>query len=362
MPESTTNSDKTAHPDAARDTPPEASGANGQPASTVQTADGASPTASAYPAEPSPHITEVFERDGVTASFEFFPPKNADAAENLYTAIAELEELRPSFVSVTYGAGGSTRELTRDLVLRIRRETNLHPMPHMTGVCHTPEEVDAMLEGYARAGVRNIMALGGDPPQAEGAPTGRRAGENPFAHFRYGADVVRAIRKFSDTHLGRDRAFGIGVGGYPEGHAATPNRLTEMDHLKAKVDAGADFIITQLFFDNHDFYDFRERCELAGIKIPIVAGIMPITSTKGMAKMADLAAGSRFPAPLLRALRRAGDEPDLVRRVGLHWATEQCRDLLDHKVAGLHLYTLNKSKATREIYRTLGVRDSRAFG
>ncbi|MEQ8845365.1 MAG: methylenetetrahydrofolate reductase [NAD(P)H] [Phycisphaerales bacterium] len=357
MPQSTTNSDKTARQGAAPDTPR----ANSQPAPTSH-----APTASAYPAEPSPHITEVFERDGVTASFEFFPPKNAEAAENLYTAIAELEELRPSFVSVTYGAGGSTRELTRDLVLRIRRETNLHPMPHMTGVCHTPEEVDAMLEGYAKAGVRNIMALGGDPPQSPGPdggakPTGRRAGENPFAHFRYGADVVRAIRTFSDTHLGKDRAFGIGVGGYPEGHAATPNRLTEMDHLKAKVDAGADFIITQLFFDNHDFYDFRERCELAGIKIPIVAGIMPITSTKGMAKMADLAAGSRFPAPLLRALRRAGDEPDLIRRVGLHWATEQCRDLLDHKVAGLHLYTLNKSKATREIYRTLGVKDSRAL-
>jgi len=314
---------------------------------------------------PSDHITDLFTRDGVTASFEFFPPKNEQAAESLYAAIAELEELKPSFVSVTYGAGGSTRELTRDLVLRIRRETSLHPVPHMTGVCHTPAEVDSMLQGYANAGVRNIMALGGDPPHAGAAPAngadGGASTDDPFAHFRYGVDVVKAIRTFSDAHLPSDRRFGIGVGGYPEGHAATPNRLTEMDHLKAKVDAGADFIITQLFFDNHDFYDFRERCDLAGIKVPIVAGIMPITSTKGMARMADLAAGSRFPAPLLRALRRAGDEPDLVRRVGLHWATEQCRDLLDHKVAGLHLYTLNKSKATREIYRTLGVKDSRAL-
>lgn len=319
----------------------------------------------AAPVTPSEHISEIFKRDGVTASFEFFPPKNAESAESLYTAIAELEELKPSFVSVTYGAGGSTRELTRELVLRIRRETALHPMPHMTGVCHTPDEVESMLEGYANAGVRNIMALGGDPPVVEGkdggTATGRRSGEDPFAHFRYGADVVRAIRTYSDTHLGADRAFGIGVGGYPEGHAATPNRLKEMDHLKAKIDAGADFIITQLFFDNHDFYDFRERCDLAGIRVPIVAGIMPITSAKGMGRMAELAAGSRFPAPLLRALRRAGDDPDAVRRVGLHWATEQCRDLLDHKVAGLHLYTLNRSKATREIYRTLGVKDSRAL-
>ncbi len=315
------------------------------------------------PPTPSAHIRDIFKRDGVTASFEFFPPKNADSAESLYAAISELVPLRPSFVSVTYGAGGSTRELTRELVLRIRRETPLHPIPHLTGVCHTPGEVESMLEGYAKAGVRNIMALGGDPPLDAGARngTGGGGGDDPFAHFRYGADVVRAIRTYSDTHLGKDRAFGIGVGGYPEGHAATPNRLKEMDHLKAKIDAGADFIITQLFFDNHDFYDFRERCDLAGIRVPIVAGIMPITSTKGMGKMAELAAGSRFPAPLLRALRRADDAPEFVRRVGLHWATEQCRDLLDHKVAGLHLYTLNKSTATREIYRTLGVRDSRAL-
>jgi len=302
------------------------------------------------------HFREIRARDGVTASFEFFPPKTRDSAESLYNAVSELVPLRPSFVSVTYGAGGSTRELTRELVLRIRRDTPLNPMPHMTGVCHTPDEVDQMLEGYAEVGVRNIMALGGDPPQADD-----NGQADPFAHFRYGVDMVRAVRAFSDRHLDASSAFGIGVGGYPEGHAATPNRLKEMDNLKAKVDAGADFIVTQLFFDNHDFYDFRERCELAGIRVPIIAGIMPITSAKGMAKMADLAAGSRFPAPLLRAIRRCGDDPDAVRRVGVHWATEQCRDLLDHKVAGLHFYTLNKSKATRDIYRTLGVRDSRAL-
>lgn len=302
----------------------------------------------------APHISELFARDGVTASFEFFPPRSREAADGLYQAISELAPLRPSFVSVTYGAGGSTRELTRDLVRRLITQTPLHPVPHMTGVCHTPAEIDAMLEAYAAAGVRNIMALGGDPPADHN-------GADPYQHFRHGVDVVRAVRAFSDRHLDQARALGIGVGGYPEGHAATPNRLLEMDHLKAKVDAGADFIVTQLFFDNHDFYDFRERCELAGIKAPIIAGIMPITSTKGMARMAELAAGSRFPAPLLRALRRAGDDADLVRRVGVHWATEQCRDLLDHKVAGLHLYTLNKSTATRDIYLTLGVRDSRAL-
>ncbi|MEO1007594.1 MAG: methylenetetrahydrofolate reductase [NAD(P)H] [Planctomycetota bacterium] len=302
------------------------------------------------------HIRDIFERDGTTASFEFFPPRSAEAAEGLFDAVHELVPLRPSFVSVTYGAGGSTRELTRDLVHRIRRESPLTPIPHLTGVCHTPAEVEQMLEGYAAAGVRNIMALGGDPPGNYDQSSG-----DPFEHFRHGIDVVRAIRGFSERHLERGTQLGIGVGGYPEGHPATPNRLEEMDHLKAKVDAGADFIATQLFFENRDFYDFRERCELAGVRVPIVAGIMPVTSVKGMRRMAELAAGARFPASLLRALRRAGDDAEAVRRVGVHWATEQCRDLLDHKVAGLHFYTLNRSTATREIYRALGVRDSRAF-
>ncbi|MBZ0171792.1 MAG: methylenetetrahydrofolate reductase, partial [Phycisphaerales bacterium] len=154
------------------------------------------------------------------------------------------------------------------------------------------------------------------------------------------------------------RGFGVAVAGFPEGHPETPNRLIEMDHLKAKVDAGADCIVTQMFFDNRDFYDFRHRCELAGIRVPIIAGLMPILSEKGMRRMADLAAGAKFPASLLRAIRRASGNADAVRRMGVHWATEQARDLLDNGVNGIHFYTLNKSTATREIYRTLGVSDS----
>jgi methylenetetrahydrofolate reductase (NADPH) len=173
---------------------------------------------------------------------------------------------------------------------------------------------------------------------------------------------VRAVRTFGDRgrHPSR-RGFAIGVAGFPEGHSDTPNRLREMEHLKSKVDEGADFIITQLFFDNRDFYDFRDRCELAGIRVPVIAGIMPITSIVGMKKMAELALGARYPAPLIRAINRAGGNDEAIRRVGVHWATEQCRDLLDHKVAGIHLYTLNKSSATREIYATLGVQDSLAL-
>ena len=150
------------------------------------------------------------------------------------------------------------------------------------------------------------------------------------------------------------------MAGFPEGHPATPNRLKEMDYLKQKVDAGADYVCTQLFFDNHDFYDFRERCDLAGVRVPIIAGIMPITSKAGMVRMAELALGARFPAALLRAVNRCADD-EAVARVGVHWATEQCRDLLHHGVRGLHFYTLNRSDATRQVYRNLGVADSVAL-
>src|SRR5205085_2404553 len=195
--------------------------------------------------------------------------------------------------------------------------------------------------------------LGGDPPR------GQEQHDRSSDAYHHACDLVRHIQRFnaSGGHPDR-RGFGIGVAGFPEGHPATPNRLREMDYLKEKIDAGADYIVTQLFFDNRDFYDFRERCELAGIRVPILAGIMPITSGKGLERMAELALGARFPAPLLRALARCGGDEAYVRRVGTHWATEQCRDLLDHQVRGIHFYTLNRSKATREIYAYLGGKDT----
>jgi methylenetetrahydrofolate reductase (NADPH) len=300
------------------------------------------------------HIKDIFERDGTTFSFEFFPPKGPQEAEDLLATIASLEELKPSYVSVTYGAGGSTRELTHDLVVRIKARTSVETVPHLTCVGHGADEVDEILERYAAAGVSNILALGGDPPKD--AAGGDRARRDAFPHA---ADLVRFIGRFNQSGRHPDpRGFGIGVAGFPEGHPETPNRLLEMEYMKAKVDAGADYICTQLFFDNRDFYDFRDRAELAGIRVPVVAGIMPVLSLQGMKRMAQLALGARFPAPLVRALARAGDNPDAVRRVGAHWATEQCRDLLDHRVAGIHFYTLNRSDATRQIYRTLGAPDS----
>lgn len=296
------------------------------------------------------HIRDIFASERTTVSFEFFPPKTVLEAEALYENIAQLEALQPSFVSVTYGAGGSTRELTHDLVVRLKTTTALNPVPHLTCVCHTPDDIEEILTKYSAAGVSNVLALGGDPPRNL---AGYRREDDAFRHA---ADLVAFIRERGRRAGGT--GFGIGVAGFPEGHPATPNRLEEIDHLKAKIDAGADYICTQLFFDNRDFYDFRERCEIAGIRVPIIAGIMPITSLHGMKRMAQLALGARFPAKLLRALGRAEADSEAVRSVGIHWATEQCRDLLDNDVRGLHFYTLNKSDATRRVYSNLGLKDS----
>lgn len=298
------------------------------------------------------HVADIFSRDGLTTSFEFFPPRNPQGWESLYATIAEFEALGPSFVSVTYGAGGSTRDQTHELVSRLRRVTRLDPIPHLTCVGHTTAEIEALLERYAADGVSNILALRGDQPRDGSATTQR-------GDFPHAADLVRFVRRFNASGRHPDpRGFGIGVAGFPEGHPETPNTLVQMDHLKAKIDAGADWICTQLFFDNRAFFDWRERCELRGIKVPVLAGIMPITSTAGLLRMADLAAGTRFPASLLRSIDRCGGDEEAVARVGIHWATEQCRDLLDRGVRGLHFYTLNRSGATRRIYETLGVRTS----
>lgn len=295
------------------------------------------------------HITDIMRGNSPMFSFEFFPPKTKEAAETLYQTIRDLESYMPHFVSVTYGAGGSTRDLTHDLVERIQRTTKLDPIPHLTCVCHNEGEIEGILLRYAKSAIGNILALGGDTPLGIAYDQSRDS-------FQHAIDLVKFIRRFNEsgTHPDR-RGFGIGVAGFPEGHPATPNRLLEMDYFKAKVDAGADYIVTQLFFDNRDFLDFRERCALADIHIPIIAGIMPITSIGGFKRIAELAGGARFPAKLLRALQRSQGDPEMVKRVGLHFAIEQCHDLLDNDVAGIHFYTLNRSDATRVIFDSLGI-------
>ncbi len=299
------------------------------------------------------HICDIFANWRTTFSFEFFPPKNDAAAEQLYRNIAELEALHPSFVSVTYGAGGAGRQLTHDLVVRLKRETACDPIPHLTCVCHNEAEIGDILARYAEHGISNVLALSGDVPK------NRKDHDRSRDAFVRAADLVAYIKKFNAGGAHPDpRGFGIGVAGFPEGHPSTPNRALEIDYLKAKVDAGADYVVTQLFFDNRDFHDYRERCELAGIRVPILAGIMPITSINGMKRMSEIALGARIPAKLQKAVLRCAGDDDYVRNVGIQWATEQCRDLLDSSARGIHFYTLNKSTATREIYANLGVKDS----
>jgi methylenetetrahydrofolate reductase (NADPH) len=303
------------------------------------------------------HIRDIMRGNSPTFSFEFFPPKTLEAAEALYQTIRDLEAYMPNFVSVTYGAGGSTRDLTHDLVERIQHTTQVDPIPHLTCVCHNQQEIEEILLRYAKSAIGNILALGGDRPVGIAYDKSRD-------RFQHAIDLVKFIRRFNESGAHPDRrGFGVGVAGFPEGHPATPNRLVEMDYFKAKVDAGADYIVTQLFFDNRDFLDFRERCALAEIHIPIIAGIMPITSISGVKRMAELAGGARFPAKLLRALQRCQSDPEIVRRVGIQYALEQCHDLLDNAVAGIHFYTLNRSDASQVIFDNLGIprrRDAQA--
>jgi len=295
------------------------------------------------------HITDIIRGNSPTFSFEFFPPKTPKAAETVYQTIRDLELYMPHFVSVTYGAGGSTRDLTHDLVERIQHTTKLEPIPHLTCVCHKEDEIEEILLRYAKSAIGNILALGGDRPAGIAYDKSRDS-------FQHAIDLVKFIRRFNESGAHPDRrGFGIGVAGFAEGHPATPNRVVEMDYFKTKVDAGADYIVTQLFFDNRDFLDFRERCALNEIHIPIIAGIMPITSISGLKRIAELAGGARFPAKLLRALQHYQNDPEMVRRVGIQYALEQCRDLLDNNVAGIHFYTLNRSDATRVIVDRLGI-------
>jgi len=296
------------------------------------------------------HIRDILANSKPSLSFEFFPPRSDSAWDELYQTIRDLEPLKPAFVSVTYGAGGTTREMTHDLVVRIKETTSIPPVPHLTCVGHSKADVQQILDRYAAAGVSNILALRGDPPNDQPNYDWSQG------DFRYATDLVNFVREYNESGKHPDsRGFGIGVAGFPEGHPATPNRMNELDHLKAKVDAGADYICTQLFFDNHDFLDFRDRCSLAGIDVPIIAGVMPVTSTKGMKRMAELAAGARYPAKLIRSLNRAQNDADAVERVGIHYAAEQCSNLLDEGVDGIHFYTLNKSRATQEIFQSIGL-------
>ena len=273
---------------------------------------------------------------GRTFSFEFFPPKTDAAQLSLGRTIAELEGLNPAFVSVTYGAGGSTRERTRDLVVWMRKETNISPMAHLTCVGHTHADIDAILDTYQAAGIENILALGGDPPTD---PADVRPSD-----YAYALDLVE--------HL-RDRGgFSIGVAAHPEGHPRSASRADDRRFLADKL-RRADFAITQFFFEAEHYVRMVDELAALGVTKPVIPGIMPVTNRGQVQRMAELS-GAAFPAWLAARLDGV-DDPDEVRRIGVDAATDLCAELLAAGAPGLHFYTLNRSTATREIYANLGL-------
>jgi len=276
-------------------------------------------------------IDQLLGRGGPSISFEFFPPKTDAGFGQLFSAIEELRPLKPSYVSVTYGAGGSTRQKTVDLVGRIQNELEIRAMAHLTCVGHTAEEIGGILDELWKSGIRNVLALRGDPP----------AGQSQFVAtpggFGYANELVGYVKSRRD--------FCIGVAGYPEGHPQCLNRTRDLEHLKAKVDAGGCFVITQLFFDNAEFYRFRDEARAMGIAAPIIAGIMPITNVSQIKRFVSMC-GAKIPHRLLKKLEGVEADPEAVHRTGVEYAAMQCADLLFNEVDGLHFYTLNKSKAT----------------
>jgi len=273
---------------------------------------------------------------GRTVSFEFFPPKTDAAQAQLVRALRDLEALEPSFVSVTYGAGGSTRERTHDLVVGMLRTTALTPMAHLTCASHSRLDLAEILVRYRRAGLENLLALGGDPStDPDAAPTELAVAEELV-------DLARSIGGFS-----------LGVAAHPELHPRSPDRASDRRHLAGKL-AKADFAITQFFFRAEDYLRLRDDLAGLGCTKPLVAGIMPILSLKAVSRMAQLS-GAAVPTEVVERIAAAGEDPENVRRAGVEVATELCQALLAEEVPGLHFYTLNQSTATREIAANLAL-------
>lgn len=283
-------------------------------------------------------ICDILSTGKPTVSFEFFPPKTDQGFQDLFETIKALQPLAPDYVSVTYGAGGSTRRKTVELVKRIKAEIGIEPMAHLTCVGSTKDEIDEILAELKAGGTDNVLPLRGDPPRGE---TEFKAVEGGFA---YASELVGFVRSRYE--------FCLAGACYPEKHpeAADPN--TDLDNLKRKVDAGVDFLITQLFFDNADFYRFRDRCAAAGIDLPLIAGIMPIRDVKQIKRFTNMI-GASLPSDLLNKIEGVEDDNEAVAQVGMYHSARQCEDLLANDVSGLHFYTLNRSTATRAIFQEI---------
>ena len=267
-------------------------------------------------------------------SFEFFPPKDEAGVDRLFETVARLQAYDPAYVSVTYGAGGSTRKLTVDLVTRIKREVGLEAMAHLTCVGATRQEISSVLDQLREGGVENVLALRGDPPKGEAAFVKSEGG------FGYASELTAFIRSGWD--------FCLAGACYPECHPESASADSDLIHVKHKVEAGAELLVTQLFFDSKDYFSYVARARAMGISVPIIAGIMPITNVSQVKRFTALC-GAAIPAPLLKRLEAAGSDAEAVQVIGVEHAAAQCRELLDGGAPGIHFYTLNRSRATVDV-------------
>ena len=283
-------------------------------------------------------IAELYDQSDPVVSFEFFPPKTDAGYRSLFRTIQELKQLSPGFVSVTMGAGGSTRTKTVDITIEIMREIGLVTMCHLPCTGFRPDEVGSILDQLEAGGVRNVLALRGDPPADDPDFV------SPSDGFQYANELVEYIADRGD--------FSIGAACCPEVHPEAPDAATDLANLKRKVDAGTNFLVSQLFFDNSKFFDFVERARSTGITVPIVPGIMPIATVAGIRRMAGMN-GTAFPPELEAELQRVDGNEEATYALGVRWATSQCEELLAAGVSGIHFYTLNRSPATREIFQSL---------
>ena len=285
-------------------------------------------------------IRDIFNSGKRSISFEFFPPKTDEGVESLFETIGQLKVYQPDYVSVTYGAGGSTRDKTVDVVTRIKRETGLEAMSHMTCVAQTREEVHNVLVRLDEAGIENVLALGGDTPLGDKHSVHLNGG------FRHAYQLMAYVRENFD--------FGIAGSSFPEGHPDSSDLKTDMSYHKQKVDSGAEFFITQLFFDNRDFFDFMERVEQVRIRVPVVVGILPILSTSQIRRFTALC-GAKIPPALDEQLEKYAEDDDAVRELGIEYATKQVEELWRSGVAGVHFYTLNRSYSVSKILDSLNL-------
>lgn len=280
---------------------------------------------------PDRPISALFAENRPLRSLEFFPPKDDAGVAALRTSAVALKQVPWDFVSVTYGAGGSTRERTAQVSIMLKEELGFTVMPHLTCVGHSRSELNGLADRLHGLGLRNIMTLRGDPPKGE-------------TTFQAAPDGCRYANELVELLKARHSDFCLGVGGYPEKHPEAPSAEVDLDHLKRKIDAGADFITTQLFFDNATYYRFVERCRARGIHVPIVPGVMPVLSLKQIQRISALC-GAALPARLLRRLEVAAENPDVVELIGIDWALDQIRDLVAQGAPGYHLYILNRARS-----------------